>query len=162
MGAVMLVPQDMFDTVAGLPVHVLAVHAVVAGVPLLALATVLVAARPRWRARFGWYVVAADLALVAVVWFTTRAGHALQARLGGQVALEHGRLGDRMPWFALALAGAAVLAALVGRRRGALGLLAVAAVAVTAAASVVWVVLTGHSGSAAVWEGIVRSTSSTR
>jgi hypothetical protein len=162
MSAVMLLAQDAFDTVAGLPVHVLVVHAVVAGVPLLALATVLTAARPAWRARLGWYVAAADVALVGLVWFTTRAGHALQARLGGQVALEHGRLGDRMPWFTVALAAAALLAALVGRRRGAAGVVAIAAAVVAAAASVVWVGLTGHSGSAAVWEGIVQSTNSTR
>ena len=43
----------MFDTIDGLPVHALVVHAVVVLLPLALLGTIAIAVRPAWRARFG-------------------------------------------------------------------------------------------------------------
>jgi hypothetical protein len=147
----------VFDTFAGLPVHALVLHAAVVGAPLMSVVTVVVAARPAWRARLGWAVVVADALLLALVWVTAESGEALQDRLGGQVADEHGDLGESLPYFAAGLLAAAVLSALVGRRRG-LGVVAVAATLVAAGALTTWTVLTGHSGSEAVWADVVGST----
>ncbi|MFP5336821.1 MAG: DUF2231 domain-containing protein [Actinomycetes bacterium] len=147
----------MLDTFAGLPVHVLLVHLVVVGAPLMALLTVLVAARPAWRRRFAWPVVVADAALSVVVFVTAAAGRELQQRLGGQVALEHAEHGDRLRWLAVGLVVAAVLVALAGERR-AVGLAATVVAVVAAVAVTVGVVLTGHSGTESVWRGVVEST----
>ena len=58
----------MLDTVLGLPVHAIAVHAAVVLVPLMAVLTVLVAVLRRWRVRAAWPVVAGNvLVLVALV-----------------------------------------------------------------------------------------------
>jgi hypothetical protein len=146
----------VLDTVAGLPLHVLVIHAVVVGVPLMSLVTVLVAARPRWRVRAGWAVATLDAALVGVVLVAKESGEALLERLGGQVAPEHTQMGSQMPWFALALLAAAVASAVAGPRRG-LGRVALALAVLTAVAATVWTVRTGHSGSAAVWGGVVPS-----
>jgi hypothetical protein len=53
----------VFDQINGMPVHALVVHAAVVFVPLLALAAIVYAVVPRWRAKIGW--AAALLAVVA-------------------------------------------------------------------------------------------------
>jgi hypothetical protein len=142
--------ESVFGTFAGLPVHVLVVHLVVVGIPLMSLVSVAVAARPSWRVRIGWPVAVLNAALLAVVWVAVQAGEALQDELGHDAAEYHGDLGDKMPYFAAALFATTVLSALAGRRRGA-GLGALVLTAVAAVAATVWVVLTGHSGTASVW-----------
>ncbi len=57
----------MFDTFQGLPVHALIVHATVVLLPLMCLVTVLVAVRPRLRAKYAWWTFAADVALIALL-----------------------------------------------------------------------------------------------
>jgi uncharacterized membrane protein len=64
----------IFETIAGLPLHPLVIHAVVVFVPLLVLAGIAYALVPRLRSRIGW--VAVLLALVAV-------GATLLAKLSG-------------------------------------------------------------------------------
>jgi hypothetical protein len=56
MSRAYLVAQDgpgPFDTVAGLPVHPLVVHAAVVLLPLSAIGLVTIILVPRWRASFG-------------------------------------------------------------------------------------------------------------
>ena len=68
----------MFDTVLGLPVHVLVVHAVVVGLPLMAVVTAVVAFMPTLRLRLAWPVAVADAGVVAAVlaiWWTVLVGH---------------------------------------------------------------------------------------
>lgn len=149
----------MLDTFQGLPVHALVVHAVVVLVPLLALVTVVVAMVPRWRRAAAWYVVAADGGLLAVTYVAAQSGRLLQRRLGDSPPiLAHVALGRRMVWFVLALAVSAVLVAVLRTARGWAARAVVALAALAAVASVVWVARVGHSGSAAVWTVIIRST----
>lgn len=162
MTAVIGVPSGLFDTVGGLPVHILVLHGVVVGVPVMSLVTVAVALKPAWRARVGWAVVVLNALLLGLVWVTVQAGKALFARLdriGGVTDLvqEHAQNGLRMPWFALGLVVAAVVSALAGRRRGP-GLLAVVVAVVAAAAATYAIFVTGESGSAALWRDFVTSS----
>lgn len=69
----------MFDTVFGLPLHTLVVHAVVVLVPLAALGTVAIAAVPAWRARFGVPVLLLTVAAVASVPVAVQSGSAVVA-----------------------------------------------------------------------------------
>ena len=62
----------MLDTVLGLPLHPLVVHAVVVLLPLVALGVMALAVVPRWRARLalpllGLLVVGAGSAVVAML-----------------------------------------------------------------------------------------------
>lgn len=146
----------VFDTVLGLPVHALVVHGVVVLLPLMAIITAVVACIPRWRARAAWPVVVIDAAVVAMTLVARQSGEALQTRLGGQVAQEHAALGKDLIWFALAMFLASLVVALVRRSQQArLG--AVLAV-LTGVFAIWWTVRVGHSGSDAVWGGIVSST----
>jgi uncharacterized membrane protein len=141
----------MFDTIAGLPLHPLVVHAVVVLLPLMAVLTIVVAVRRNLRERYSWWVVAANVVIFLITLVTKESGEALQKSLGGQIAQEHGELGDVLPWFALLLALASAATA-VTQRNKALGPVAVVVSIIAAVAATVWTVRTGDSGARAVWE----------
>ncbi|WP_461021648.1 DUF2231 domain-containing protein [Thalassiella azotivora] len=147
----------VFDTVAGLPVHVLVVHAVVVGVPVASLLTVAVAAVPRWRSRPAWAVAALNGVLLVVAWVATQSGEALERRVGEAVVEEHSDLGEVLPWFVLGLLVVSVLVPVVRHRRPLATTVLVLAV-VAGLAATVWTVRVGDSGARAVWEPVVENT----
>jgi len=154
----------VFDTLTGLPVHALVIHAVVVLVPLAALGTVAIAVVPSWRERFGPLVVLIATAGLAMVPVATRSGEALEERIdaGGIVRdqiEEHSTWGDRVIWPTLALWVLVIALVLIsrGRRRG-VGPTLVAVLAVIAAIGAAGTVgLTGHLGSTAVWSCTIGS-----
>ncbi len=86
--------------VAGLPLHILLVHAVVVFVPLTAVAVVLHAIWPAARKRLGFLTPAAGLLLVVLVPITVWAGEWLRDIVGVTPAVEqHEALGRTLlPW----------------------------------------------------------------
>ena len=149
----------MFDTISGLPVHVLVVHAVVVLLPLMAVVTVAVAVRRGWRAAAPW-VVLADAVVVGLAYVAKESGEVLQKRLSQftpDVAEDHGKHGDLLWYFALALLVAAVLVWLTSRTAR-LVPVAVAVAILAGVASLWWVYLTGESGARAVWSDTVSNT----
>ncbi|HZI96459.1 MAG TPA: DUF2231 domain-containing protein [Actinomycetales bacterium] len=146
----------MFDTIAGLPLHPLVVHAVVVGIPVMSLVTVAVAVR-RPPQVWLWLVVAANTGLLAITAVAKEAGQELEDRVGEEAVAVHSELGEKMPYFVVGLLFASLLVALVRRREG-LGRLVLVVAVVAAVAAVVWVVRVGDSGSRAVWEELVEFT----
>lgn len=146
----------MLDSVLGLPLHPLVVHAVVVLLPLAAVGVIVLALVPKWRRTFtplvlGALVVAAVSAVVATV-----SGNALAERVG--LPAEHQRYGT------LLAIGAAVLLVVAGSwllwtrraerrdsRQKVLGWISAA----LSVGVLVLTVLTGHSGSVSVWGGVV-------
>jgi O-antigen ligase len=151
----------VFDTIFGLPVHALVLHAVVVLLPLAALGVVLMAAVPRWRPALRWPTLVLTLLSVASIPVTTQSGHALERRIGSSELIEeHRALGDTMLWFGLAmlvLTAAFVFAERARQRGAAVAVLAVLAVIASGAATV-QVMRTGHAGTTAVWQPIVDAT----
>ena len=155
----------MFDTVTGLPVHALVVHAVVVLVPLAAFGVIVVALRPSWRRTFAPVVALLATAALALVPVATRSGGKLEERLdaSGVVARQindHQELGELVIWPTLAMWVAAVALVFLDRRRdGSRALTAVVAVlAVIAAVTAAGVAsLAGHRGSTAVWSCTIGS-----
>ncbi|MGF1654611.1 MAG: DUF2231 domain-containing protein [Actinomycetales bacterium] len=138
-------------TVLGLPAHPLLIHAVVAGIPVMALAGLAMLTRARWRRSWAWPVAVADVLLVPLAFVTAQTGQGLQRALGREVALDHGEMGELVPWFTVVMAAAAVaFAALRGRGRVATAVAAVALV-VSSVAATGWVVVTGHLGAESSW-----------
>ena len=157
----------------GIPLHPLVVHAVVVLLPLAALGAVVIAVRRSWRRSLGIPVLLVALAGVAAVPMASTTGSQLYAALGVEnplIAIHMQRASWLLP-AALAfllLLGAAVLTELaivraevgahaapmatVTRYRVATGLSALAAVVGVVAVAIV--VLVGHAGSTAVWQGI--------
>ena len=85
-----------------------------------------------------------------------QSGQALQTRLGGQIAQELAEVGSNLIWFALAVFLVSLVVA-VNRRSERATTGAVLAV-VAGVLAIWWTVRVGHSGSSAVWSGIVTST----
>lgn len=159
---------------AGLPLHVLLVHAVIVLIPLGALALVLIAAWPAARRVLWLPVLVAAALLLPLGLVTIEAGKWLEQRVPpAPLIQEHTAQGeDIVPWLVALLLAAAVIAAwavveLVAARRFSgsapvrpgravrvtVGIvLTFGAIAIAAGSS--WtLVQIGESGSRAVWEG---------
>jgi len=150
----------VFDTIAGLPLHPLAVHAVVVLLPLMAVITIAVAARPGWR-RFAGPVVVGDAVVLVASFVAKQSGETFQHRLsvlanGAQIAKDHAREGNLVPPIALALLVAAIVVWLA-RRRPALVVLSVVLAVVTGAGAIGWTLVVGHSGATAAWSYVTKS-----
>ncbi|WP_430645366.1 hypothetical protein [Agromyces sp. GXS1127] len=175
--------SEFFDfQVAGLPMHVLLVHVIVVGVPLLSVLLVVLAAWPAARRVLWLPTFLGALVLVALAWLTVEAGEWLVERVPEAPLIDaHADQGDDiLPW----VVALAVVAALVGalalversaarsvtdaevaaargvstpaRRspvRVAISILLLAAAIGVGVAAVWTTVRIGEAGSRAVWEG---------
>ena len=157
----------MLDTIFGLPIHPLIVHATVVVVPTAALAVALYAVWPRFRAWSRWGPLALSVAAVVLTPLSTSSGESLEHRVGeSHLVEEHSQLADLLIWWVVPLTVlAAVLYWLHRADRGtrssrALGLVAAALPVVVAAGTLVQVVLIGHSGAEAAWSDVGTSSSS--
>lgn len=151
----------MFDTINGIPLHPLVVHAVVVLIPLSILGTIAIAVRPAWRRPYGPLVVAAGLVAAVLCPVATSSGEELERRVGSPG--EHAELGDQLVWFVLVLLVASALLVWLDRRPAAKRpasrtLTLVAAVAVIAGlAAGVQTYRVGDSGARAAWGDAVSS-----
>jgi len=151
----------VFDTIAGLPLHPLVVHATEVTVPVAAIVITAAALWPRFRRRTGYLPLALALASLVLVPLSTQSGEALQKRIGESSLIEtHSNLAEGLlPWvFGLVVVAAVLLWWNRNEREGAtpraprwvaLGL-AVAAVLATTGTTV-QAIRVGHSGATAVW-----------
>lgn len=148
----------MFDSINGLPLHPLVVHAVVVLLPLAVLGTIAIAVRPGWRHTYGPLVVGVAAAATAFIPLATASGEALEDHVPDPH--RHAELGDQLIWFAVPLLVATAAIVWIDRRRAAgrsvpgPGFLptAVTVFAVVAAlATGVQVYRVGDSGARAAW-----------
>ncbi len=154
--------SDIFDTVGGLPVHPLIVHAVVTLIPISAIAVIVIYFVPKWRKPYGWLTMAALAGGAFAAVIAKESGEALAARVG--LPVEHQQLANILVpvmlatfvvgavWFWLqrkaAIAGVKSLTATITG----------AGAALLSVVALVLVVLVGHSGATAVWAGQIAGT----
>jgi uncharacterized membrane protein len=147
-------------TIAGLPAHVLLVHAVVVLAPLTALLEILCAVWPAARGRLVWLVLAFAVVTTALTPVTTEAGERLydRERHHSAILTTHADRGGWMIYFSVAMLVVAVVLAVVHWREsrsakpGMTTSLVVAVLAiVVGAASIVQVVRIGDAGARSVW-----------
>lgn len=157
----------MFDTIAGLPLHPLVVHATEVIVPSAAVVVALAALWPLFRR---WArLLPFGLALVALVLvpISTQSGEALQERVKETSLIQtHADVAEGLaPWVFVLFVVAAVLLWWNWNEREATApraprwvalVLAVTAVLV-ATGTIVQAVLVGHSGATATWSQVVGS-----
>jgi uncharacterized membrane protein len=139
--------------VYGLPLHPLVVHAVVVLLPLAALGTLAVVVSGWVRERYGWLTAAFAVAAAAAAIVARLSGEALALSFAALPpgVVTHRMWGQLTPFAALLLA-IALPVGLAVRKRSRIGWRVAAGLSVVAAlAALVLVVLTGHSGSVAVW-----------
>ena len=147
-------------TIAGLPAHVLLVHAMVVLAPLTALLEILCALWPAARRRLLWLVLAFAVATTALTPISVNAGEWLYDRESHHrdILNTHAARGGWMIYFSIAMLVVAVVLALVHWRESrsakpGMGTNVVVAILTIAvgAASIVQVVRIGDSGARSVW-----------
>ena len=158
----------MFDTIAGLPLHPLVVHATEVIGPSAALAVALAALWPLFRRWARLLPFGLALAALVLVPLSSESGEALQERVKGSSLIQtHADLAEGLlPWvFALFLVASVLLwwnwneREATAPRAPRWVALALAVTAVLAAsATTVQAVRTGHSGATAVWSKVAGST----
>lgn len=151
----------MFDTIAGLPLHPLVVHATEVLVPSAALVLALAALWPRFRRWAGYLPLGLALVALVLVPISTESGEHLESRVGESSQIEtHSQLAEGLlPWVIALFVVAAVLlwwnwserkpAAPRAPRWVALVLAVTAVLASTG--TTVQAVRIGHSGATATW-----------
>jgi hypothetical protein len=154
----------MLDTIYGLPVHPLVVHATVVIVPMAAVAVMLAAAWPRFRAWAGWGPLMLAVGSVILTPLSTSSGQSFEHQLGGSRLIdEHSHLADLLIWWVAPLA--VVAAALYWlhsyhgghselARGRVLSIALLVVPVVVAVGTLVQVVLIGHSGARAAWANV--------
>ena len=141
----------MPETIGGLPLHPLIVHATVVLLPLSALGLLILIAVPRWRRTYGWLVLIGLLLSFVAAVVSKESGENLAARIG--ISQTHADWGDRLA----PIAGILLLAAAVWYwrvRRGVTGALTVISAivaALLAIGAIAVTVVVGHSGAEAAW-----------
>lgn len=151
----------MPETIGGIPLHPLVVHAVVVLIPLAALGVIAIALVPKWRSRFGVLVVGVTAFATVMVPVATSTGEQLQETgPDSELIDKHAELGDAALYSAAPLLILAVALWWLGRRavQGApvprwLNWLVPALAIGVAVVAIVQMVLIGHSGAKAVWSG---------
>lgn len=156
----------MFDTIMGLPVHVLVIHAVVVLGPLAALLAIAYAARPAWRATLKWPLVVGALATGFTGFVAGESGEQLERRVtasdsGDAAALallhDHTEAGDLAKILCLLFMVVVLVAVFwalpaTGRAKyGAIGLVASLAIGLASLAAIGSIAYTGHTGAKAAW-----------
>jgi cytochrome b involved in lipid metabolism len=151
-------PQSIFDTIGGLPVHALAVHFAAVLIPLSALGLAFLVLVPRFRKNF-FPLVLTLLAVSTVLAFISKeSGEQLSIRVG--YPGDHASLGD-----ILFPASAGLFAAALGwfviwktNRPKQLQLISGIFVVVAAIGVTVLSFLVGHSGAQSTWEDRIAET----
>jgi hypothetical protein len=155
-------------TFNGLPVHPLIVHAVVVLLPLAAVGSLLVAARPTWRRNLGVPVLLLAAVGTSAVPVAEKTGDQLKAAIGGggpPVRIHELRADHLLP-YALVFVVLLLATLIIGRHadrveevgaarpltRATTGLAVLTAVfGIVVTGLVVWI---GDAGAAAVWQGV--------
>jgi hypothetical protein len=166
----------IFDELFGVPTHPLAVHAPVVLIPIAAIAAVVFAVRPAWRARAWWVMLPVVLFNVVMLFVAKESGESLLNAEPGAVLLlgtqqaiaDHQSLGEAT--FILALVWLLVTVALAVRDRMSLrpavqalsadagaverDIVATMLSVLTVGAAIVttiWLIRTGHAGAESRW-----------
>jgi len=149
----------MPESVGGVPIHPLVVHAVVVLIPLTAFGVAVLSVVPKWRPRYGVLVAITGVVAAALAPIAKLSGENLKDTLGeSDLVNRHADLGTNVLYGAVPLAVMAVVLWWLGRRAEhgqplprAISLLVGAIGVIVAIAATVQIMLIGHTGAEAVW-----------
>ena len=147
-----------FDTVGGLPLHPLTVHAAAVLIPMSAVALFLLVFVPKWRKAYLPLTIGALGVSVVLAFVAKQSGEALAARVGNPG--EHQELGDLLlpASIGLFLLGLAFFYLTKSSKPEWVLQLAGALSTVAVVGVVVLSVLVGHSGAEATWASRIAAT----
>lgn len=148
----------MPQTIFGLPLHPLVVHATVVFVPLTAVVLAASVLSKRFRDWAGPLPLALAVTSVVLVPLATSTGENLQQTVGNtRLVQEHAELAGWLIWWVLGMLVAAAASYFLRRRNrqltGAAATALLVAGLVLPLGTLVQTALIGHSGAKAVWRG---------
>jgi cytochrome b involved in lipid metabolism len=143
--------NQFFDTIGGLPLHPLTVHAASVLIPLSAIALVLLVFVPKWRKAYFPLTIGALAVSVGLAFAAKQSGEALAARVGNPG--EHQALGDLLFPASIGLFFLGLAFYFFTKTKNPKWTLQLAGGLSTAAVAgvVILSVLVGHSGAEATW-----------
>jgi cytochrome b involved in lipid metabolism len=143
--------NQFFDTIGGLPLHPLTVHAASVLIPLSAIALVLLVFVPKWRKAYLPLTVGALAVSVGLAFAAKQSGEALAARVG--TPADHQELGDLLFPASIGLFALGLAFYFITKTKNPKWTLQLAGGLSTAAVAgvVILSVLVGHSGAQATW-----------
>jgi cytochrome b involved in lipid metabolism len=143
--------NQFFDTIGGLPLHPLTVHAASVLIPLSALALVLLVFVPKWRKAYLPLTIGALAVSVGLAFAAKQSGEALAARVG--TPADHQELGDLLFPASIGLFALSLAFYFITKTKNPKWTLQLAGGLSTAAVAgvVILSVLVGHSGAEATW-----------
>jgi len=150
------------DTVFGLPTHVLIVHATVVLLPVAAIGAIVIVLRRSVIHRLGLAVVIVSGLGMLAAWVSRLSGSELASRVGSPQ--PHIEYGSALPihatvFFVLVTIYWLFARGVPGNRSRPWWLVVIGVVVVLGGLGLIWsTVITGHSGSEAVWGAIIENT----
>jgi cytochrome b involved in lipid metabolism len=150
--------NQFFDTIGGLPLHPLTVHAASVLIPLSAIALVLLVFVPKWRKAYFPLTIGALAVSVGLAFAAKQSGEALAARVGNPG--EHQALGDLLFPASIGLFFLGLAFYFFTKTKNPKWTLQLAGGLSTAAVAgvVILSVLVGHSGAEATWGNRIAAT----
>jgi cytochrome b involved in lipid metabolism len=150
--------NQFFDTIGGLPLHPLTVHAASVLIPLSAIALVLLVFVPKWRKAYLPLTVGALAVSVGLAFAAKQSGEALAARVGNPA--DHQALGDLLFPASIGLFFLGLAFYFFTKTKNPKWTLQLAGGLSTAAVAgvVILSVLVGHSGAEATWGNRIAAT----
>jgi cytochrome b involved in lipid metabolism len=150
--------NQFFDTIGGLPLHPLTVHAASVLIPLSAIALVLLVFVPKWRKAYFPLTIGALAVSVGLAFAAKQSGEALAARVGNPA--DHQALGDLLFPASIGLFFLGLAFYFFTKTKNPKWTLQLAGGLSTAAVAgvVILSVLVGHSGAEATWGNRIAAT----
>ena len=151
----MVISGGLFGSVAGLPLHPLVIHAAIVLIPLVAISALVMSYLPSFSRRYGKVTLVIALVAQASLFLAKVTGEAFEEILDKDVG-NHAELGEIAPFITLPMVALIYLRWRLDRSGANVGSpwvrrLTSLALIVASLASIVIVVLVGHSGAESVW-----------
>ena len=149
-----MIKNNIFDTVAGLPVHPLIDHLVVVALPTFSLLTIALVFVPKLRKNYGLLTLAGLAVSTVAAFIAKESGEALSMRVG--YPTDHANMGENLVLVSAILFGATAVWFFLLSNPKMISEFIVKLVgyvtSLIALAALVMTVLVGHSGAKATWE----------
>ena len=151
----MVISGGLFGSVAGLPLHPLVIHASIVLIPLVAIGALVMSYLPSFSRRYGKLILFIALFAQLSLFLAKVTGEAFEEILDKDMG-NHAELGEIAPFITLPMVALIYLRWRLDRSGATVGSVWVRrltslALIVASLASLVVIVLVGHSGAESVW-----------
>jgi hypothetical protein len=151
----MVISGGLFGSVAGLPLHPLAIHASIVLIPLVAIGALVMSYLPSFSRRYGKMILVIALFAQVSLFLAKVTGEAFEEILDKDMG-NHAELGEIAPFITLPMVTLIYLRWRLDRSGATVGSVWVRrltslALILASLASIAVIVLVGHSGAQSVW-----------